>query len=181
MNRWPKPESQSALVVLVPAAEELVGRFRAAHDPAAAAGVPAHITTLFPFRSPEGIDAGITDRLKSCFRACEPFDFELVAIKRFPSLIYLAPDPADPLKTLTKAVWEAFPEHPPYEGEYPDIIPHLTVAQEKDEELLGRIESDFEIVAKQFLPLSAKATEVALIDNRLGPWSVVTTFNLGPV
>ena len=69
------------------------------------------------------------EQLKACFSAYEPFDFELVEIKRFPGLIYLAPEPEDPLKTLTLAVWEAFPEHPPYEGKHSDIIPHLTVAQ----------------------------------------------------
>jgi 2'-5' RNA ligase superfamily len=179
VNRWPKPEPQSALVVLVPAAEELVARFRAAHDPAAAAGVPAHITTLFPFRPPAQIDVMTIERLKACFRAYEAFDFELVGIKRFPGLIYLAPEPEDPLKTLTLAVWEAFPKHPPYEGKHPDIITHLTVASEVDEQVLGRIGSDFGVVAERFLPLSAKATEVALMDNSSGPGGVVKTFTLG--
>src|ERR1700745_2980655 len=94
---------------------------------------------LFPFRPPEQIDAMTVGRLKACLRAYAPFDFELVGIKRFPGLIYLATEPDDPLKTLTLAVWETFPEHPPYEGKYPDIIPHLTVAQEVDEQALGRI------------------------------------------
>jgi hypothetical protein len=179
VNRWPKPEPQSALVVLVPAAEELVARFRATHDPAAAAGVPAHITTLFPFRSPAQINAMAIERLKTCFHACEPFDFKLVRIKRFPGLIYLAPEPDYPLKALTLAGCKAFPEHPPYEGKHPEIIPHLTVAQEMDEQILGRIASDFGVVAEWLLPLPAKATEVALMDNSSGPWKVVTTFPLG--
>jgi hypothetical protein len=90
VNRWPKPEPQSALVVLVPAAEELVARFRATHDPAAAAGVPAHITTLFPFRTPAQIDVLTIEQLKACFCAYAPFDFGLLEIKSFPGLIYLA-------------------------------------------------------------------------------------------
>jgi 2'-5' RNA ligase superfamily len=179
MNRWPKPEPQSALVVLVPAAEELVARFRAAHDPAAAAGMPAHITTLFPFRPPVRIDVMTIEQLKACFSAYEPFDFELVGIKRFPGLIYLAPEPDDRLKTLTQAALEAFPDYPPYEGKHSDIIPHLTVAQEEDEQVLGRIGLDFGVTAERFLPLAAKATEVALMDNSSGPWRVVTTFTLG--
>lgn len=40
---------ESALVVLVPEAEALVKSFRDRHDPSAAAGVPAHITLLYPF------------------------------------------------------------------------------------------------------------------------------------
>lgn len=153
--------------------------FRAAYDPAAAAGVPAHITTLFPFRPPMQTDVMTIERLKACFRAYEPFEFELVGIKRFPGLLYLAPAPDDPLKTLTRAVWEAFPEYPPYDGKHPDIVPHLTVAQEADEQVLGRIGIDFGVVAARFLPLPVKATEVALMDNSSGPWKVVTTFTLG--
>jgi hypothetical protein len=106
-------------------------------------------------------------------------NFELVEIKRFPGLIYLAPEPDDLLKTLTWAAWEAFPEYPPYEGKHPDIIPHLTVAQEVGEQALGRIGIDFRVTAERFLPLAAKATEVALMDNNSGPWRVVTTFTLG--
>jgi 2'-5' RNA ligase len=179
VNRWPKPEPQSALVILVPAAEELVARFRATHDPAAAAGVPAHITTLFPFRTPAQIDVTTIERLQACFCVYAPFDFELVGVKSFPGSIYLAPKPDDLMKTLTLAVWKAFPEHPPYEGKHSDIIPHLTVAQEAEEQVLRRIGSELGVVAERFLPLPARATEVALMDNSSGPWRVVTTFTLG--
>jgi hypothetical protein len=109
VNRWPEPEPQSVLVVLVPAAEKLVARLRAAHDPAAAAGLPAHITTLFPFQPPAQVDGMTIEQLKVCFRACASFDFDPVGIKRFPGLIYLMPEPNAPLKDLTLAVWKAFP------------------------------------------------------------------------
>ena len=39
---------ESALVVLVPEAERLVKPFCERYDPSAAAGVPAHITLLYP-------------------------------------------------------------------------------------------------------------------------------------
>ena len=44
--------SESALVVLVPEAEGVVKPFRDLHDPSAAAGMPAHITLLYPFKHP---------------------------------------------------------------------------------------------------------------------------------
>jgi hypothetical protein len=47
---------ESALVVLVPAAEALVGVFRALYDPAVRVGVPAHITVLYPFVPTDKID-----------------------------------------------------------------------------------------------------------------------------
>ena len=41
----------TALVVLVPEAEPVVAAHRLRHDPAAADGVPAHVTVLYPFRT----------------------------------------------------------------------------------------------------------------------------------
>ena len=40
---------QTALVVAVPSAEPVVARLRASYDVAAAYGVPAHVTVLYPF------------------------------------------------------------------------------------------------------------------------------------
>jgi hypothetical protein len=103
-----------------------------------------------------------------------------VEIRSFPGFIYLAPEPYDPLKTLTSlAVCEALSEHPPFEGKHSDIVPHLTVAQEADEQELRRIGSELGVVVERFLPLPAKTTEVALMDNSYGPWRVVTTFTPG--
>jgi len=47
---------ESALVVLVPEAEAWVHSFRDRYDPSAAAGVPAHVMLLYPFRPPHNID-----------------------------------------------------------------------------------------------------------------------------
>jgi hypothetical protein len=41
------PGDQSTLAIIVPEAEALVGPFREVHDPAAQAGIPAHVTVLF--------------------------------------------------------------------------------------------------------------------------------------
>lgn len=179
MDRWPMPEPQSALVVLTPEAEKLVAQFRASHDPAAAAGVPAHITVLFPFVSPARIGNTALNRLRALFCAHQPFDFRLIGIKQFPGVIYLAPVPADPFRSLTLAVWAAFPECPPYEGKHVDIVPHLTVGSATDEQVLAGMTQDLAAAAERVLPILVRATEVTLMDNRHGPWAVVTTFALG--
>src|ERR1051325_8060387 len=48
--------SESALVVLVPEAEVFAKPFRDQYDPSAAAGMPAHITLLYPFKAPDEVD-----------------------------------------------------------------------------------------------------------------------------
>ena len=121
---------ETAVVVAVPVAEPLVGEHRRRLDPAAAWGVPAHVTVLYPFVDPAVVDDGVLARLAAAvgsvaafgctFSDCDWFDEDV---------LWLAPDPTTPFVALTRAVWSAFPAHPPYGGEFTDLTPHLTVAQ----------------------------------------------------
>jgi hypothetical protein len=173
------PPIESALIVIVPQAEPLVRPFRERHDPSAAAGVPAHITLLYPFLAPEAVDAGVRDDLRACFGGFAPISFALASIRRFPDVLYLAPDPDEPFRQLTRAIWDRYPQTPPYGGKWPDIIPHLSVAQISDVRQLDRVAAEFAAAARQMLPMLATAGEIALIDNRLGHWQVRATFPLG--
>lgn len=102
-SRWPEPEPQSALVVVVPDAEFLVEVVRSAHDPAAAAGIPPHITVLYPFLPPKQLSAaGIQQEVASCFQQFVPFDFVLVSVKRFPGTLYVAPEPSELFRALKR-------------------------------------------------------------------------------
>jgi hypothetical protein len=49
-------------------------------------------------------------------------------------LAYLAPKPSAPFVALTEALVAEFPKFPPFAGEFPTIIPHLTVAHGNAEE-----------------------------------------------
>jgi len=172
---------ESALVVLVPEAEALVKPFRDRHDPAAAAGMPAHITLLYPFRPPDAIDASVLDGLRQCFASFARFHFMFAAIRRFESpqaVLCLAPEPARPFRALTEALCQRHPETPPYRGRHADIVPHLCIAQVDDLPQLDAIAERFAPAAAAMLPIRAMATEVALMDTRSGRWQVRTTFGL---
>jgi len=169
----------SALVVLVPAAERLVKPFRDRHDPAAAAGMPAHVTLLFPFKRLEERGDDLLQQLRQGFAAFPPFTFSLAAIRRFTGVLYLAPEPAEPFRALTLAIWRWYPETPPYGGKWPDVVPHLSVANIGDEPQLDRIAAEFARAADGLLPIDARATEIALMDNSSGRWQVRATFALG--
>ena len=104
-------KAQSALVVMVPEAEPLVGPYRERFDSSAAAGLGAHITLLYPFIEPGKIGERDLDLLAECFRSFAPVVFSLTEIRRFPAeTLYLAPDPDQPFRQLTMAIWERFPE-----------------------------------------------------------------------
>jgi hypothetical protein len=76
---------EAGLVVLVPEAEALVKPFRDRYDPSAAAGMPAHITLLYPFKPPDEIDEATLDDLRRCFTRFAPSQFSLGSIRRFPA------------------------------------------------------------------------------------------------
>jgi hypothetical protein len=67
---------------------------------------------------------------------------------------------------MTNALVVAFPDTPPYGGMFDDIIPHLSVADQDDFDLLAEIETD----VKQHLPIVATARQVELVVHHPGGW-----------
>jgi 2'-5' RNA ligase len=171
---------ESALVVLVPESDAVVGSFRDRYDPSAAEGVPAHITLLYPFKSPDAIDDATLRKLSNCFLGHGPIQFSLSAMRRLPTaVLYLAPQPDEPFRQLTLAIWSLFPQFPPYGGKWPEIVPHLTAAQLANEQQFTAVAEEFAKASHGKLPIDAIATEVALMDNWSGRWTVRATFSLG--
>jgi 2'-5' RNA ligase len=174
------PSIEAGLVVLVPEAEALVKPFRDRYDPSAAAGMPAHITLLYPFKPPDEVDEATLDDLRRCLARFAPIQFSLGSIRRFPvRVLYLAPEPDEPFRRLTSAIWDRYPETPPYGGKWPDIVPHLSVACLADEQQLDGIANDFVQASRGKLPIRATASEAALMDTRSGRWQVSATLRLG--
>ena len=109
------------------------------HDPGATAGVPAHVTLLFPFLPSEDLTPVVRNRLARIAATGRPFDVRFERTGRFPGVLWLAPEPPAPFVELTERIAAAFPDHPPYEGAHADIIPHLSVALAQ-EAALDRLE-----------------------------------------
>jgi 2'-5' RNA ligase len=158
---------RTALVIPVPEAEAHVGALRARYDGADENGIPAHVTILFPFGDRE-------DGLEELFARFEPFDFTLARVERWPTVLWLAPEPAERFVELTQALVERYPEYQPYEGEHETVIPHLSVAHrtqappEVDEEL------------RRVLPIPARATHVLQIEEYAEDrWRERRRFRLG--
>jgi 2'-5' RNA ligase len=165
----------TALIVAVPEVEPLVGRWRRQFDPAAAAGVPAHVTILAPFLDGRRIDAGVISALRALIASQGAFAIRFARCGRFPGVLYLAPAPAEPLAALTEAIAAAWPEAPPYGGQFPEVIPHLTVAHGQDEGTVDAIEP--ELAAG--LPILASVETVHLIEYTAHQWREREAFSLG--
>ena len=139
-------------------------------------GIPAHVTILFPFLPPAAIDDRLVDDLRALFGRFEPFSFQLCEPRRFPEVLYLAPDPPEPFVQLAEALVTAYPQHPPYEGAFDSIVPHLTVA-EGATEVLDAAEAD----VRSSLPISVELRELELIAEQKphGAWQRVARIPLG--
>ena len=75
---------QTALVVKVPEAEPVVGRWRDRFDPSAARGVPAHVTVLYPFLDSGRIDDRLLGELRELFAAHASFEVRFSRVDAFP-------------------------------------------------------------------------------------------------
>ncbi|MFI8347729.1 2'-5' RNA ligase family protein [Streptomyces sp. NPDC085596] len=83
---------QSGLIVRVPEAEPLVGAWRNRLDPPARAGVPAHVTVLFPFLDASLIDEGVCAMIGDVLGRQESFEVGFERCGRFPGVLYLTPE-----------------------------------------------------------------------------------------
>lgn len=120
----------SVLQVPVPQLEDFVrGRtvhYDASYLSADPAHVHAHVTALGPFASELTDD--IERRVAAVAAETPAFDFVLERVATFPDgIIHLVPEPDEPFRKLTARLAAEFPEHPPYEGRYGDVAPHLTL------------------------------------------------------
>ena len=171
--------SESALIVAVPEVEGLVGPFRARHDPAAAEGVPAHVTVLYPFLRPEKITAQVERTLSELFAALPAFHSSFTDVRRFPDVLYLSPEPAEPFRRLTERVFARFPGSPPYEGRFADVVPHVTVAHAASAAQLDEVAAELARACARRFPIPVDVRAVELIEKADGRWRHRRGFALG--
>jgi 2'-5' RNA ligase len=147
---------QSAVLVPVPQADAVVGRWRHQHDPVAVAGVPAHITLIVPWLAPDEITPADLTELDETLGDVEPFDFVLDHVDWFGRrVLWVAPEPAAPFLALTSRLADRFGT-PPWEDEFDEVIPHLTVAHASDGVELVPVAAD----VSGRLPVACRAEEV---------------------
>jgi len=163
--------AQSAVLIPVPEAEALVGAWRAVHDPSARAGVPAHVTLIVPWVPPEQIKQEHLEELSELLADQQPFDYSLEKVCWFGErVLWLGPKPAAPFKTLTSLLASHF-DTPPWQGEFAEVVPHLTVGLAGHALGHSLSEAAADLVAK--LPVACRATEVDVMSGDGVNWELV--------
>jgi 2'-5' RNA ligase len=167
---------ETAVVIVFPELSPVVDdwRERTSTD-RTSLGIPPHVTLLHPFAPTEEVDDCL-DPLGELFAGIPSFGVTFRETRRWPGMLHLAPEPPEPFARLTEAIFELWPDYPPYEGVHETVIPHLTVAY-GDDGLLAEVEAD----VTPNLPIEAHVTEAVLLeelDPHVGRWGERARFKL---
>jgi 2'-5' RNA ligase len=177
-----KSPTESAIIVAVPEAEPVVGPHRQRFDPAAAWGVPTHVTILYPFIEPDALTDEVVRRVRVAVARVERFTCAFKQTGWFDrDVLWLRPEPDLPFRWLTAAVVDAFPTHLPYAGAFgPEVTPHMTVAESRLARTIEEMAATEHRVV-QMLPFRAHITEALLMVGAASPhsWSVAARLPLG--
>lgn len=174
----PEP-TETAVIVPIAAVEPAVGTHRHVLDPAERWGVPAHVTVLYPFLDPSEISQEVIATLATAVASVHEFDCRFAHTQWFgDDVLWLNPDPDQPFRQLTTAVWQAFPQHPPYGGVHDDVVPHLTVADARGADLTAMRAAERAVQAD--LPVAAHVDTVLLIAGTTAPnsWRLLQELTL---
>lgn len=165
---------QTGLVLTVPAADPVVGDWRARFDPSAAAGMPAHVTLIYPFKDSDALTAADRETLAALFARFPPIELGFSAASRAPEADILWLEPKSPARLLRMidAVVAEFPDYPPFGGAFETVIPHLTIAH-ADAATLARIEAELAGVC-----IRQKVFSAALVGLTADGWRELERFPL---
>ena len=117
-------------------------------------GIPFHVTLLFPFGE-------LADEARAFFAERAPFQFALTRVAAWPDVVYLVPEPDDELRACMRALFDRFPEWPPYGGIHEEVIPHATLAEGVDG---PAVRGEIERRLAPHLPHRCQARDVSLLE-----------------
>jgi 2'-5' RNA ligase len=160
-------ELETAVAIVLDDARPQLEPVRAQfHAGSVAMGIPLHVTLLYPFAPAGRIDDRVLAELADFFGKRDALTLTLVGLAEFPGVVYAVPEPRDELVAMMHALYDQYPEYPPYEGEFPDPVPHASLAE------LGEGVSQEDVVAQirartdSLFPLACAIRDVALLEER---------------
>jgi 2'-5' RNA ligase len=154
---WESP-GVTALVVPASEAEPVLGPLRRRSTPSGSEGVPAHVTLIAPF-APAPLLAPLLGELEALVASWRAAPFTLRRVRRWPSIVWLDPQPSAPFVEMTEALVARFPDYQPYEGLHDEVIPHVTVATREQEDVLDELAAELEPA----LPIACAGDTVQLL------------------
>jgi 2'-5' RNA ligase len=145
---------ETALVLTIDDAEPFDAVRRDLMPEVVAAGIPFHVTLLSPF-------GDLDVEAREFFAGQPPFAFELTRVATWPDVVYLVPEPDDQLLALMRALFERFPDWPPYGGAHENVVPHATLGENVD---AAAVWDKVARRAAPHLPHRCQARDVSLLE-----------------
>jgi 2'-5' RNA ligase len=173
----------SALILPMRTLDPVVAPYRRRHTTDGAAGVPAHLTVLYPFCAHVDWGLGLSARIAAAVSGVLPFSLTFHRLGRFPGgITYLEPEPMDLLMRLIRSVADSFPEYPPYGGtvSVEAFHPHVTIAVATDSDELARVEEDFLDTVGPSMPLREIVEALWMMVRTQSGWKRHSAYALGP-
>lgn len=170
---------ESGIDICVPELAALVDQWRLPTVPVAAQGVAPHITLLYPWR-PAPLEPKDHEEAAAAVAGVAPFTLSFRRVGRFPGVLFLVPEPEDELRALTQRLVRAFPDTPPYGGQFgADPTPHLTLALAATEEEVTRLEADIMAQLEPRFPLRVPVHALSIEEEGAdGRWQTTATIEL---
>lgn len=139
------------------------------------------MTVIYPFVDPAALDEHAIAALAAAVKSVSAFDCCFPRTRWFgDDVLWLDPVPSQPFRDLTTAVFDAFPQYPPYGGAFNDVVPHLTVAESRMAGLSAARVAERSV--QSGLPPATRLEEVLLIagSQSAQSWRVVKRLPLHP-
>jgi 2'-5' RNA ligase len=170
--------AETAIVAEVPEVEAALYLTRRCGVATGPAGMPAHVTLLYPFTDSDHLPVGRIHEVRDVFESLPVFEVEFGETAWFENLdravLWLKPVPSEPFVAITEALEREFPEHPAYAGQFDSVIPHLTVATGDNRAGLLQLERD----VVRHLASVALIQAAQLYEHQPGGWRLRDTFAL---
>jgi len=107
--------------------------------------IPLSLTLLYPFAPSDELDDDYLHMARDFFASRHPLRFDIARVAQWEGggAVYGVPEPDGQLRATMRALWELFPEFPPYRGAAQDPPPHLSLTLDGGDDpdtLLARVE-----------------------------------------
>jgi 2'-5' RNA ligase superfamily len=140
--------------------------------------IPLSITLLYPFAPREELEDDQLRMLRTFFASRRPLSFDIARVAQWDSgsrAVYGDPEPEEALRSTMRALWELFPEYPPY-GSADDPPPHASLTLVGGDATLADVEARLEGI----LPAHFEVQEAVLMEeHNPDVWRVRETFRFG--
>jgi 2'-5' RNA ligase len=164
---------QTALVINFPQVDTVVHSFRELNDPYHCL-MDAHITIAIPFFHITKITRQGFEELETIAKSIDRFTIKFNKFGQFPHVLFLKPDKDEIIKEIHQKINLAFPRLKLYGGSKFEYTPHLTIAQNSNNQTLDKLQQE----NTHLLTLSEPVEKIDLFVMKNNNWESHTSFYL---